>query len=386
MDRSARPLARAAGWLFLAALGACTISPGIKVSGTSSPVEEESELDLEAFDPEVREITPHLLARQNRERQSRNNPGRSPARGELKEGYRYRVGSGDVLNIIVWNHPELSNPTGLTQDLEQQGRLVLEDGTIFFPFVGTLEAAGRSIAEIRDEIAQGLGPYIEDPQVDVRVVAFRSQQVYVTGEVREPGVVHLDDRPLTILDAVSRAGGFSEEADQRLAYLTRDGGQRRIDILTLYETGTADELLRDGDVLHIPDNRFNQVLVMGEVEEQTRVPLHKGRLSLAEALTTGGLELATADTSRIVVIRGRPVYADDGELYGVRPIIYHLDTRDAASLLLAESFELEPRDIVFVPATTAVRINRVLDQILPHLSSTIQTVWMTDRLIRQAYD
>ncbi len=356
------------------------------MSGTSSPVEEESELDLEAFDPEVREITPHLLARQNRERQSRNNPERSPARGELKEGYSYRVGVGDVLNIIVWNHPELSNPTGLTQDLEQQGRLVLEDGTIFFPFVETIEAAGRSVAEIRDEIAQELVPYIENPQVDVRVVAFRSQQVYVTGEVREPGVVHLDDRPLTILDAVSRAGGFSEEADQRLAYLTRDGGQRQIDILTLYETGTADELLRDGDVLHIPDNRFNQVLVMGEVEEQTRVPLHKGRLSLAEALTTGGLELATADTSRIVVIRGRPVYADDGELYGVRPIIYHLDTRDAASLLLAESFELEPRDIVFVPATTAVRINRVLDQILPHLSSTIQTVWMTDRLIRQAYD
>jgi polysaccharide biosynthesis/export protein len=365
------------------ATGACRISPGIKVSGSPSAGDDEPS---EAFHPEIWKITPQLLARQQRERRERSNPGRNSPRSELRENYMYRVGRGDVLSVIVWNHPELSNPTGVTQNLEQQGRLVLEDGTIFFPFVGTLEAAGRSVAEIRQEISEGLAPYIENPQVDVRVVLYRSQHVYVTGEVQTPRRVFLDDRPLTILDAVSVAGGFAANADQRLAYLTRDGSQRRVDILSLYETGAADELLRDGDVLHIPDNRFNMVLVMGEVLQQTRVPMHKGRLSLAEALTAAaGIDLITADTSQIVVVRGEPVVDERGEIEGVRPVVYHLDARDAANLALAEGFELEPRDIVYVPATTAVRINRVLNQILPQLTSTIQAIWMTDRLIRDAY-
>jgi polysaccharide biosynthesis/export protein len=382
----AAQLRRFMGLLAIAAMlatGACRISPGIKVSGSPSAGDDEPG---EIFDPEIWRITPQLLARQRRERQERFNPGGNAPRSELRENYLYRVGRGDVLSVIVWNHPELSNPTGVTQNLEQQGRLVLEDGTIFFPFVGTIEAAGRSVAEIREEIATGLAPYIENPQVDVRVVLYRSQQVYVTGEVQTPGRVFLDDRPLTILDAVSVAGGFAETADQRLAYLTREGSQRRVDILSLYETGAADELLRDGDVLHIPDNRFNMVLVMGEVLQQTRVPMHKGRLSLAEALTAAaGIDLITADTSQIVVVRGEPVVDERGEMEGVRPVVYHLDARDAANLALAEGFELEPRDIVYVPATTAVRINRVLNQILPQLTSTIQAIWMTDRLIRDAY-
>jgi polysaccharide biosynthesis/export protein len=366
------------------AAGACTIAPGIRAPGASDAVEEEDDrFARAAFDPEVREITPQLLARQRAERRAGRDSDPRRSRRDLTRGYGYRMGPGDVLNIIVWEHPELTNPAGVTTGtLEQQGRLVREDGTIFFPFVGTVQAEGRTVEEIRQEISAELATYLDDPQVDVRVIAFRSKRVYVTGEVTQPGPIYLDDRPVTMLDALARAGGLTEQADRRRAYLTRGDRRRRIDLWALSRTGQADVVLRDGDVLHVPDNYFNQVVVMGEVLAQTLVPLREGRLTLAEAIAAAeGIELRTADTSRIVVVRGEPVRGEEGELEGVRPIVFVLDSRDASDLLLAQGFQLEPRDIVFIPASTAERINRVLDQILPPLVDTIQAVWMTDRLI-----
>ena len=384
MRSAAKPAHRALVTSGLAALvlvsaGACRVAPGIRAPSSGDAAAEAEEV---AFEPEVREITPGLVARKSQAR--RGDSSNLPSRRALEEDYAYRVGVGDVLTVIVWEHPELTNPAGVTTGgLEEQGRLVRDDGTLFFPLVGSVEAAGKAVQDIRRDIAEALSTYLDDPQVDVRVSEYRSQKVYVTGEVRQPGPTYLDDRPLTILDAISRAGGFGDAADRRRALLTREGDQRIIDILSLYESGAHDEVLQSGDILHVPDNHFNQVIVMGEVVDQTRVPLHEGHLSLAEAIAEAeGIELTTADTSRIVVIRGEPAYDDGGAVQGVRPIVYYLDGRDASDLLLAEGFLLEPRDIVFVPATTAVRFNRVIRQILPQFTSTLQAIWMTDRLIR----
>jgi polysaccharide biosynthesis/export protein len=367
----------------LASLTGCTlIAPGIRVAEKPATVAapQGTADNPNAFEPVVHEITPELLVEHRRRRLAPTfNPGRYPPRRQLVEGYGYRIGRGDVLSVIVWNHPELSNPMGTTAGAEGIGRLVRDDGTIFFPFAGTVAVAGESTETARQRITEGLRPYIENPQVDVRVVTFRSQKVYVTGEVATPGTVYLDDRPLTILDAITLSGGFSAAADRRFAHLTRDGEQRVVDLLSLYTTGNQDEVLRDGDVLHVHEDAFNQVFVMGEVGTQSTVPMRQGRLSLAEAISAAeGVRLGSADTRRIVVIRGDPVYDEAGDLHGIRPILYQLDGSQASALILAEGFDLEPRDIVFIPASTFVRWNRVIDQILP----TIQTLWMTDRIIR----
>ncbi len=367
--------------LALVLSGCALIAPGIGVSVRHADESVSGDVaDFEAFEPVVHKITPELLVEHRRRRQGRHfNPGRFPPRRELVEGYSYRIGRGDVLSVIVWNHPELSNPMGTTTGAEGIGRLVRSDGTIFFPFAGTVRVEGLGTEAVRREITERLRPYIEDPQVDVRVVTFRSQKVYVTGEVSKPGAVYLDDRPLTILDAVARVQGLLPTADRRSAQLTRDGEQRTVDLLWLYATGDEDEVLRDGDVLHVPEDDFNLVFVMGEVSSQSTVPMRRGRLTLAEAISAAeGLQIGTADTRRIVVIRGEPVYCEEGVLEGIRPVIYQLDGRRASALVLAEAFDLEPRDIVFIPASTFVRWNRVIDQILP----TIQTLWMTDRIIR----
>lgn len=366
-----------AGLLAVAALsvaGGCTFfAPGM-----TGPDLGESDNDSPALEePEVTRITGALIAEQQQRREQLEIRRRQRARTGTnpEEDTPYRVGEGDILNVIVWNHPDLSNPMGQFQDAEQQGRLVRADGTIFFPFVGEVQAAGRTADEIREAITVGLRPYIEEPQVDVRVVAFRSRRAHVTGAVDTPTRIRLDDDPAGLIEAISKAGGLTSEANQRQAVLTRDGQPRRIDLAAVQAGGAADIRLRDGDVLYIPEAGLDKVYVMGETGSQRSVAIPRGGLNLADALAEAqGIDLTQANTAQVFVIRSEVVRNASGEPTGLRPQVFHLDTREATSLVLAEGFELAPRDVVFVSATSAVRLNRVLDQVAPVLGVLQTTV------------
>jgi polysaccharide biosynthesis/export protein len=365
-------------WLVALLSGCSSVVPGINMDETADP-EAWTPAGEPAVDfvPEIVSIDADLLLAQRRaQRADASDAG--PARRDLAEDYQYRIGPGDVINVVVWGHPELSNPMGQSENIEGQARLVREDGTIFFPFLGVVPVAGRTVEQVRDALATDLARFVTNPQVDVRIVNFRSQKVYITGEVREPGVVPLTDQPLTVLDAINLAGGFNETANRRRAVITRGDQAMTLDILELYSSGRGDLLLEDRDVLFVPDNQSNRVFVMGETMQQRAVPLHDGRLTLAEALTdAGGINLAVADTRNIYVLRGNEVFDANATLRGIRPEIFHLDARSGTALILAEAFELEPRDIIYVSSTDVVRFNRVMLQILP----TVQTIWQTDAII-----
>ena len=278
---------------------------------------------------------------------------------------QYRVGSRDILNITVWGHPELTIPAGEFRSAETAGNVVGEDGTFFYPYAGIIRAVGRTVEEIREELTLKLSKYIENVQLDVRVAGYRSQRVYVVGEVAQPGIHLVRDIPLTVLEAINSAGGVTPKADLRNITLTRNDRTYSINLLSLYEGGDVKQnvLLRHGDVLNVPDNDFNKVFVLGETTmgrgfgvRPRSVVMNKARMTLTEALTEGGgFDQETADAARIFVFRSA---------LG-KSAIYHLDAKSPDAFILAERFPLQSRDVVFVDRAEGIRWNQIIGQIQP---------------------
>ncbi|MDD5412948.1 MAG: polysaccharide biosynthesis/export family protein, partial [Methylobacter sp.] len=292
----------------------------------------------------------------------------TPATENYKE---YLVGPRDILNITVWEHPELTIPAGEFRSAETAGNVVGEDGTFFYPYAGIVKAAGRTVEEIRAELTEKLSKYIEQIQLDVRVTSYRSQRVYVVGEVAQPGIQLVKDIPLTVLEAINSAGGVKPNtADLRNVTLTRDGKTYSINLLALYEGGdmTQNVMLKHGDVLNVADNDFNKIFVLGEttitgtsvvssLQGRSRsLFMNKGRMTLAEALSDGGgVNQNVADAARIFVFRN-----------GLnKPEIFHLDAKSPDALLLADRFPMQPHDVVYVDRAEGIRWNQIIDQIQP---------------------
>ncbi len=216
-----------------------------------------------------------------------------------------------------------------------------------------------TIGELRAALTDKLSTYIQNPQLDVRVVDYRSQRIYVVGEVKIPGVITIDDVPPTVAEAINRSGGLTEAADKTGVKVTRGEEVYEINLLALYESGEAGQniLLQDQDILYVRNLSHEQVFVMGEVNRPSSVVIPNGRLTLAHALAeVGGVDQDTADPSKIYIVRGSEQN---------NPQIYRLNAQYAYSMLLAERFELLAQDVVFVDTKGVSSWNRVASQILP---------------------
>ena len=287
------------------------------------------------------------------------------------ENYSYLVGSGDILNITVWDHPELTIPQGGQRTPTEAGNVVHTDGTIFYPYVGNVSVTGKHVTEIRALITRGLSRYIEDPQVDVAVAAFRSQRVFVSGAVNAPNTLAVTDVPITLIDALNSAGGMATNADWRSVILTstRAGVLTKeiIDLSALYQEQLLNHnrVLRSNDVLHVPRNDALKVFVMGDVITAGTQRIDRSGLTLAEALNNvGGINEASADARGIFVLR-----ANDEASKMVD--IYQLDASMGPMLILSTQFRLKPMDIVYVTSAPIARWNKVLRQLTGSLNAIL---------------
>jgi polysaccharide biosynthesis/export protein len=309
-------------------------------------------------------IDAELLGRQlTALHQMRLEPKKDPL-AEVAADYQYRVAAHDVLSVIVWDHPELTIPAGEFRSPEASGHPVSSDGTMFYPHVGVVQVAGKTLPEIRELLTQRLANVIERPQLDVRVAGFRGQKVQVTGEVLAPSSIPITDVPPRMQDAISQARGLTQEADLRNVTLTRGGKTFTLDMQALYEQGDVSQnwLLQDGDIIHVPDRSRNKVFILGEVRKPSSRLMVKGRMTLAEAIgDTEGFDPVSSNPAKVYVIRGN----------FDRPTIYKLDASSPDALLLATQFQLQPQDVVFVSPHNLTRWNRIITQIQP----TVQMLW-----------
>lgn len=157
-----------------------------------------------------------------------------------RASFVYRVGSKDILTIIVWNHPELTIPSMVTTSESVNifthfnefnnttpGILVDENGEIFFPLAGQLKVDKLTVNEIRKRLTRRLFEYFQNPQVSVRVTAFRSKYVYVVGEVNKQGMLPITDMAMTAMDAINQSGGIDKQSsDAHYIYIIRGSFNR----------------------------------------------------------------------------------------------------------------------------------------------------------------
>src|SRR5256885_13249665 len=168
-------------------------------------------------------------------------PSSSVSSSETAVATDYRMFPGDKLRIEVYKDQQLS-----------QSLQIRPDGKITLPFVGDILAAGQTPTQLRDSLTTSLKEYITNPVVTVIVVESTPQSVYLMGEVRSSGPLPLKG-PLSIMQAIAMAGGFSEFANKKDIKIQRQTGAGIKTLTVNYkealESNRAPLLLQAGDVV-----------------------------------------------------------------------------------------------------------------------------------------
>jgi polysaccharide export outer membrane protein len=161
-------------------------------------------------------------------------------------GNEYIIGSGDVLDIALWRDDALARQV-----------VVLSDGKISFPLVGEIVAAGKTIAELKKDIADRLADYVPDAVISIEVKQSNSMVIYVTGRVNNPNRFPVNTN-VTVLQAISTAGGLNPFAKRnKIKIFRQEGDKTRVFLFKYDEVIDGKNLeqniaLKRGDVIVVP--------------------------------------------------------------------------------------------------------------------------------------
>lgn len=193
----------------------------------------------------------------------------------------YRLGAGDVVRISVFQNPELSLETRVT-----------DAGTISFPLLGAVKVADLSVTQAERAIAEGLrnGNFVRNPQVTLLLVQVRGHQASVLGQVNRPGRYPLESAGMRVSELLALAGGVAGSGSDQLVLVGQRNGQpfrQEVDLPRLFAPGGAslDITVANGDILWV--ERQPLVYIYGEVQRPGPMRLERN-LTLMQALATGG--------------------------------------------------------------------------------------------------
>lgn len=248
----------------------------------------------------------------------------------------YQLGIGDILQISVWGHPEL------TTTIE-----VRPDGYITFPLVGDHDASGKTTSQLALEIQSELADYVIEPSVTVMVVEFRKINVQVLGEVRNSGYYTLRAGS-RLMDALGLAGGPTSDANLSCVTLTRiefdSTSMFNLDVDKYIQAGDLENnpVLQDQDVIYI--TTVGNVLILGSVNVPGSYRI-QDEMDILDLLALSGGVLDSGDLSQVTLTR---------KINGI-----HQEYQINLHEIMASgkgSWKIQPEDVLYIPEKQQVTL------------------------------
>jgi polysaccharide export outer membrane protein len=219
----------------------------------------------------------------------------------------YIIGPSDVIAVVDFDQADLS------------GKYTVEsDGTFNFPLIGRVKAGGLTLRQLETALKRALADgFFKNPQLSVSIDQYRSQQIYVVGEVRSPGMYTLNG-PRTLIEAIAMAGSALPSASEEILVVRpKDGKPQgpprsdapgddtpdviRINLRAVQSGALADNIeLQDGDTVFVP--RADTIYVFGQVKAPGAYPIQPNTTVL-QALSLAGGVTDRGSTSRIKIVR-----------------------------------------------------------------------------------
>jgi polysaccharide export outer membrane protein len=308
---------------------------------------------------------------------------------------RYLVGAGDTIEASVWEAP----PAMLFGVVPMDGRMMSataqlttfptqmidSEGFISLPFAGPIQAAGRTVREIEEEIVRKLKGKTNRAQVLVRVISNATANVTVVGEVNSSLRMPLTAKGERLLDALAAAGGVRQPVNKMTLQVTRNDQVRSLPLDTIIRDPRQNIEMRPGDVV----TALFQPLaftVLGATGKNEEVNFEAQGISLTQALArAGGLQDQRADARGVFVFRFEDAKALDWA-HEVRttpdgkvPVIYQVDLSDPASFFIAQSFPIQNKDLLYVSNAPGAELQKFLNIVMSVAAPVLGIINLTTR-------
>jgi polysaccharide biosynthesis/export protein len=290
------------------------------------------------------------------------------------------IGAGDSIDITLWeaapgvlfgsggtNLPGGMSTPGSQNTLVQQ-QLVDVGGLITVPFVGKVQASGRSPADIEREIVRRLNGRANNPQAVVRIIQNEAHTVTVLGEVAASRRVTLGPRGERLLDVLASAGGPKQPVGKTTVRLSRGEVSVTMPLDRVIRDPAQNIRLRPEDVLTVFFQPYSFV-ALGAVAQNAEVPFEGGGISLAQALgRIGGLRDDRANIRGVFVFRMEDPSAIEPGIAatarrtteGKTPVIYRLNLAEGTSFFAAQEFLIRDKDVIYVSTAPGSDVQRFI--------------------------
>lgn len=285
------------------------------------------------------------------------------------------LGPGDVIQITVWESSQSGLFTGEGRRNASFDNLVIDDsGYVFLPYAGRIRISGLSVEQARQAIQTRLEKETMRPQIELRMVADRTDRTTISGAVKRPQTIRLSHahETNTLLDLISEAGGSTVGSHRSEVTLLRGGQSGTIMLDTLYQHPDYDVRLAPGDRVVVNDRPF-RFSILGAVSKKGQYEFTKGDFMLIDALSlAGGLEERSAEPTGVFLLRfedtsivneirqGRDRPPLDGERI---PTVYQLNMREARAFFHAQRLGMRDQDVIYVTTAPLHQWQKVLQPI-----------------------